>query len=47
MEDKIVSTLRMPVEVKEKLQKASYELGISCNELILIAIAKYLDYLSQ
>lgn len=47
MDDKVVSTIRMPVEVREKLQKASDKLGISCNELVLIAIDKYLDYLSQ
>ena len=37
------TTIRLPIELKEKLQQDALKKGISFNEIITIALWKYLE----
>ncbi len=39
------TTIRLPVELKEKLQQEAFRKGISFNEIVTIALWKYLGKL--
>jgi len=37
------TTIRLPVELKEKLQQQAGKIGISFNEFVLLAIDEYIN----
>lgn len=38
------TTIRLPAELKEKLQQGADKKGLSFNQLVMIAIKKYLNH---
>ncbi len=43
--DREQTTIRLPKELKEEIQRQADEMGVSFNEYILIAINNYLNHL--
>lgn len=41
------TTIRLPVELKEKLQREADEMGISFNELLILIINEFMPRLTE